>query len=72
MTCFKVKILVFQVVTEDQFAGHQGPDLFDTEKTKPKLVTNCYSTSLEIVIWCHLLLKIEHIFNTLHVGLVFT
>lgn len=30
--------LDFKVVTEDQFAGHQGPDLFDTEKTKPKLV----------------------------------
>ena len=28
----------YQVVTEDQFAGHQGSDLFDMEKTKPKLV----------------------------------
>lgn len=25
-------------MTEDQFAGHQGPDLFDAEKTKLKLV----------------------------------
>lgn len=30
--------MLFQVVTEDQFAGHQGPDLFDAEKTKLKLV----------------------------------
>lgn len=28
--------MTVDVVTEDQFAGHQGPDLFDTEKTKPK------------------------------------
>ena len=28
----------YQVVTEDQFAGHQGSDLFDMEKTKAKLV----------------------------------
>lgn len=27
---------IFQIVTEDQFAGHQGPDLFDPEKTKMK------------------------------------
>lgn len=68
-------VLVFQVVTEDQFAGHQGPDLFDTDKARPKLVNNWWQEwfllpSLEIVIWCHLLLKVEHVFNSL--GLVLT
>lgn len=28
--------MTVDIVTEDQFAGHQGPDLFDPEKTKMK------------------------------------
>ena len=38
-------------MTEDQFTGHQGSDLFDIEKTKPKLVLraenlHCFKTSI--------------------------